>query len=344
GVFGSQNYLVDTLISDGKSAVEYRAEKPLEGGLYYFVLPDGKSFFQFLLDKDQQFTLHTEKGRFAETMRVEGSLDNELLYENLRFEAKFRTRVDSVENPLKTIDAGNPNKAYLENLRAKLVAGRQAHLANFFEKHPESFFSVFKKAGQNPELEYPKTAEGKLDTTKQVILYRNAYFKGTDLADERLLRTPVVFNKLKTYITQLVPQSTDSINFYADKVIAKTKGCEECFKFAVNWIAIQYEKPKMMGGEAILVHLVDTYFTDELAFWYEDNPKELKKIRKKVNEMRPSMLGKTGQDLRCKNIAGEYESLYDLKTPYKIVFMYSYSCSHCKERAPLMPKLLEEWK
>jgi hypothetical protein len=50
-------------------------------------------------------------------------------------------------------------------------------------------------AGQNPELTYPKKADGTLDTAKQVFNYRNAFWDNVDLTDERLLRTPVVFQQ-----------------------------------------------------------------------------------------------------------------------------------------------------
>jgi peroxiredoxin len=63
-----------------------------------------------------------------------------------------------------------------------------------------------------------------------------------------------------------------------------------------------------------------------------------------VNDLRASLLGMTGQDLHCRNLAGQYENLYDLKTPLKIVYMYSPDCSHCQEQTPEMKKLVERWK
>lgn len=344
GMLGGQNYLVDSVkAKDGKTA--YRSDKALAGGMYYFVFPDQRSYLQFLVDQDQTFSLTTKASDPVNAMKVEGSEDNLLLYQNLAFEALQKVSMDSVEGAIQASAQNSPNLAFLNAKKTALLDARKAHLENFKVKYPNSFFTVFKIAGQNPEPEYPKKDDGSLDTLKQLLLYRAAYFGPGDLADERLLRTPVIPNKLKTYITKLVPQSTDSIIKNADALIAASKSCPECFKYIVNWIAIQYEKPTIMGGEAILVHLVDNYFTDDISeLWFPGKPEELAKIRKKVSQMRPSMLGKTGQDLRCKNLAGEYESLYDLKTPIKVLFMYSYSCSHCKERAPVLADVLAKWK
>ena len=343
GMLGGQNYLADSALSGG-GKVHFEKTEALAGGLYYLVFPDQRTFVQFLLDKDQVFTLRTDIKDITKFMKTEGTEDNALFYENLQYEANFKTKFDSLDAMISKAQ-GSPNLAFLQQQRTKMIDERKAHVASFQKNHPNSFFTVFKTAGQNPELQTPKKPDGSLDTLKQLTLYRNDYFKNTALNDERLLRTPVVPNKLKTYITQLSPQTPDSVIKYADRVIAQTKGCAECFKFLVNWIAIQYEKPTTMGGEAVLVHLVDKYFTDDVAnTWFAGKPEELVKIRKRANEMRPSLLGKVGQDLRCKNVNGQYESLYDLKKPIKVVFMFSYSCSHCQERAPVLRQVYDKWK
>lgn len=343
GMVGDQNYLVDTFPAKGGIAT-FQREKPLDGGLYYFVFPDKRTFIQFIADKDQEFTVTSNRNNLIGALQVEGSLDNELFFGNQKFEQDWKMRYDKVDKELKATGAGSPNKAFLENQRKSILQERKDHIASFPKEHPESFFTIFKMAGQNPELTYPKKPNGQLDTLRQLVAYRGAYWDNVDLGDIRLLRTPVVANKLNNYISQLTPQNPDSVIKYSDVVVKKSLPDREVFKYVVNWLAIKYEKPKIMGGEKILVHLVDTYFTDDLAFWYKDTPEELKKIRKKVNDMRPSMLGLTGQDLRCKNINGQYETLYGLNSPVTVLFMYSYTCSHCKERAPVLAQIAKEWK
>ena len=236
------------------------------------------------------------------------------------------------------------NRSYLTNKKEQLLTDRKAHIQSFKDEHPESFFTVFKLAGQNPELPYPKKENGQLDTTAQLIAYREAYFYNTALGDRRLLHTPVINHKLKNYTEQLLDQRADSLIKYLTPVLDRSLKDDEMFKFMVNWLAIKFEKPKIMGGEKVLVHLVDRYFTDERAFWYKENPDELRKLRRKVDDMRVSMLGMTGQDLKCKNLDGEYVSLYELDAEVKVVYIYSYTCSHCRERTPVLVDILKEWQ
>ncbi len=343
GMVGDQNYLADSVLAQNGVANLQRS-KPLDGGLFYFVFPDKRTFVQFLADKDQEFVMRSDVANLVGAMKVEGSLDNELFYRNQQFETRWRQSFDSTDKALKAQPPGSMNIAFLENKKDDLLKARKAEVESYAKNHPNSFYTIFKIAGQNPELTYPRKENGTIDTLLQLVRYRDAYWNGVDLTDIRLLRTPVVSNKLNNYITKLTPQTPDSVVKYADRVVRLSIGDPEVFKFIVNWIAIKYEKPEFMGGEKILVHLVDNFFTDELATWYKDSPEELKKIRKKVADMRPSMIGKVGQDLRCKNINGQYETLYGMGAKIKVLWMYSYTCSHCKERSPVMAQILREWK
>lgn len=77
-----------------------------------------------------------------------------------------------------------------------------------------------------------------MDEPLQSYYFINDYWKGYDFSDERLLYTPVYFNKLKKYIDML-PQAADSLIKYADVVIDLSKANKELFKFTVNWIALR---------------------------------------------------------------------------------------------------------
>lgn len=344
GMLGNNNYLVDTVPAKSGKAT-YTRNELLPGGLYYFVFPDQKSFIQFLVDKEQQFSLQTDTADLIGQMKINGSVDNLLFYDNQQFEASHRKRFDSIDNALKFLAPDNQFFISLNLKKDALIKDRKEYLQSISTKYPHAFFTYFKMSGQNPALQFPKKANGILDTALQVQLYRDDFWNNTDVSDEKLLRTPVIANKLKTYITQLLPQNPDSILKYAVPLIEKSKKCPECFKFIVNWISIQYEKPSIMGDEKILVYMADNYFTDAIAGpWFKDNPYELTKIRLKVNSMRPSMTGSIGQDLMCKNLNGHNESLYKLNTPVKVAFLYSPDCSHCQEEAPKLHALLDKWK
>jgi len=61
-------------------------------------------------------------------------------------------------------------------------------------------------------------------------------------------------------------------------------------------------------------------------------------------EMAASIVGKKGPNVTAKNPQGELKSLYDLKAPYLIVYMYNPDCEHCQEQTPKLVEFYKEWK
>ncbi|MCB9231498.1 MAG: redoxin domain-containing protein [Bacteroidia bacterium] len=342
GTIGSQNFLVDTLLADANGVIHLKRDSVLPGGFYWVGLP-GDTYIQMILDKDQEFSMATDVFGINAQMKVEGSLDNELLYDNLRFEDQFRIRYDSLTAALNSKTKGTPEYKDVEDRQKAMIEQRRNHIKHFEDQYPNSFFTIYKLAGQNPELKEVYLADGvTLDEQKQVYLYRNEFWDNVDFADERLLRTPVLNNKLTRYLNELVDRQPDSLVKYCDWLITKSEANREVFKFFANQIAIKYEKSDVMGGHAVFVHVIDKFFTDQKAFW--SNAEELGKIRKLANEMRPSLIGKVAQDITCFNTSGQKESLYDLKSKLIVLYMYSYSCEHCQERTPDMVKVYNEYK
>ena len=342
GQIGTTNFLMDSAFVNTDGSFAFQRDTAIVSGLYFILLPDQQNFLQVIIDRDQEIEIETQYTNLLGALVVKNSLENDLLYQNLKFEENFQATFKRINGELSALQEGTPEHAAKEKERDAHLNTRKAHLQSFKDNHPNAFFTKYKFAGQNPDLKEPLLPNGEVDTALQVYFYRMEYWDNVDFADIRLLHTPVIGNKLENYIGKFTPQNVDSVIKYADIVVEKAKVDQEMFKFVVNALAIKYQNSTIMGGEEIFVHLVDNYFTDELAFW--SNPEELRDIRKQADEFRPSFLGNTAQDLRCKNINGEYETLYGMNAKVSILYMYSYDCDHCKERTPEMLEVYNKWK
>ena len=334
GFYADQNYIVDSVQADAQGNAAFNHDTAIAAGMYFLVFPDN-AFAQMLIDEDQQFTLEFDKADPVRTMKVQGSLNNELLYKNLKFEADISKKFEDVQKKLDAAPKDSEAHRQAQKEQNDLLAERKKHLQWFQQNHPNAFFTKFKIAGQNPDLK-------DVDEELKVYLYRNEFWNGVDFSDERLLRTPVYYNKLKRFMKELTPQIPDSLIKYADYVTQKSMANKELFKFTANWIALQYQKTKIMGLEAVYAHMIDKYWTPDLAWW--SNKEEIEGLRKEVNLMKPSLIGQTGQDLRAKNEKGEYISLYDLKTPIKVLYIFSYECENCQKETPKLLKVYHDWK
>ncbi len=343
GTFGDQNYLADSAVIDANGHFTLSRNKMLPSGYYYFLLPGNKSF-SFLIDRDQRFSLRANIADVANTMEVNGSLNTDLLYRNFRFQAQQDPELNRVNETLRRSAPGSAEFQQAKARQDQLMADRKAHLEAIFKQYPDAFFTKFKIAGQNPDWPDFKKPNGDADTLRQVIYYRAHFWDGVDFSDERLLHTPVIGNKLRRYIKELTPQQPDSLIKVSDELIRRVMPHKAYFQFFANWIASQYENAKttVMDGEAVYVYIVKNFFTPELAFW--DTPENLEKLQKHVWEMEASLMGRKGPDVAAPNQFGQMKSIYEIKAPIVIVFMYSPDCEHCQEQSPKVEQFYKRWK
>lgn len=343
GWFAGQQYFIDSSKVDGSGHMVFERDSIYQQGIAFVMLPD-KNYFPFLLSEDQEFELNTEKGDLQGKMVVKGSIDNELYYKNNRFEKEHQRKINEVTSQLKSKTETDPEYDQLLKEQEQLIAARKAHLDEIFTAYPNSFFTAFKQAGQNPDVIDFRTKEGHLDTLKQVYTYRTQFWDNVDLKDERLLYTPVISNKLSKYMTELTAQNPDSIIYAADFLVKKVLDQDEYYKYFVNWITLHYEPEKstVMDADAIYVHMVKNYFTKERAFWSTEF--EIEHLQRKASEMSASLVGLKGPDVQAKDLNGNLRAISDIKSDYVIVFMYSPSCEHCIAESPQMVTFYKEWK
>lgn len=339
GQFAEQQYKAAEGTVDGNSVV-FAQDEPFKPGHYYAYFTDG-SAVQMLVDQDQTFSLTGSKGGPISGIQVEGSIDNQLFYETLSFEAEMADDFRMVTQKLGQLQAGTPEYIAAEAERAALVDRREAFQDERFNKHPNSLFTAFKRAGRNPRLREIRLANGSLDEQAQVDGFREDFWDGVNFADIRLLNTPVIFNKLKRYITELTPQNAPAIINSTEMLMEKVLPHPEYFKFMANWITLQYEpgKTTVMDGAAIHVHMIQNYFTKERAFWSDSMT--VYGLQQRADQMAHSLVGQQGPDVTVPGLDGTPKRLYDLKKPYIAVFMFNPDCEHCIEQTP---KLVEAYE
>lgn len=343
GSFADQNYRADSAQIDAAGAFRFQREEPYKPGLYYAFYSNNGAF-QVMIDADQTFSMAANAADVVGSMQVSGSLDNELLYKNLQYEAMMQPRFQAAAQKMQGAAVGSPAYLQAKAEQDELIAQRKAHLREIFDSHPDAFFTKFKTAGQNPDVHDIRKPDGTEDTTAQVYRYRTEFWDNVDFSDERLLSTPVIFNKLKRYMNDLTPQHPDSINKAASFLVDKVLDYPEYFKFFANWIVLQYEPTKttLMDPEAVFVHMAQNYFTYDRAFWSDSA--EIYAIQLRANEMAGSLVGHKAPDVQAQGPDGKTYAISAIKSPYVIVYMFNPDCEHCQEQSPQLVQFYRQWK
>ena len=336
GFFAESHFKVDTTsVNNGR--IVFKNPDGYDQGLYYVSIGKDR-FAQILLGDDQKFEVTLDALDPLNTITVKGSEENEVFYSNLKYEQDFNERFAAVNDKLNAAQEGSADYTSLDKQKKTLEKERIDVLDNLFKKHPNLLFTKFKMAGQNPVVK-----EGVSDK-EQVYYFRKEFWDNVDFSDERLLRTPVINNKLKRYIKELTPQNADSIIFYSKELIDKTLQYPEYFKYFSNWVVLEYEpgKSTIMDSEAIFVKITQEYFTRERAFWADSM--EVYAIINRGREMGNSLVGQKGPNITVPGVDGQPKTLYDSKADYIVVYLYAPSCEHCMEETPKLVKWYNENK
>jgi thiol-disulfide isomerase/thioredoxin len=344
GSLFDQNYLADTAQLGTDGSASFVNAEGFKEGLYYILTPDKNNFQLFIAGGENNFTLKTAKDNLVLGMVVEGSTENQLLYENARYQTALEAKYNALNQQLRSQQPSTPQYADLSTQMKTLLDDRDAQLGILKQKHPNALFTKFKLAGQNPKIRMAYRPNGALDSNATMGNYRMDWWNDVDFTDGRLMRTPVFFTKLKRYIQEFTPQHQDSLIAATNYLLDKTLANNDLFNAAASWIASQY-KPgttKLMDGEAVYAHVVLKYFTAERVS--DISKEDLESTRKRAAEMQPSLLGKIGQDVWGVDKNNQRRNLYSFKSTFKVVFIYNPDCEHCQEATPKLREVYDAYK
>ena len=337
GFYAEQNFKADETTISPDGTIRFNCQNCPEGqttyaqGFYYVKIAEER-YMQILLGEDQEFTLTTTLANPDGDMVVSGSDENEAFFTNMAYEKAGQPKFAELGDKLKVAKEGSPEFKALKAEQKALTDARMAHLEEIYKKYPNTLLTKFKKAGQEPVLrdDVPKES--------QVYHYRQDFWEDVDWSDRRLIRTPVIHNKMKRYFDQLTPQNQDSIFASGHRLVDQLLMYPEYYKFIANWIVRKYEPTKttLMDPEFVHVKMIKRYFTHERAFWADSV--EVFALNQRAGEMAQSLIGDQGPDIISKDLQGNTHRLMDSKKDYLIVYMFAPSCEHCQEQTP---KLVE---
>ena len=336
GFYAESHFKLDSSkIENGN--IRFTKEEGYPQGIYYVSTPSNE-FIQIVLGEDQKFKMSTKVGSLVGSMKVTGSTENEIYYQTQQYENKFNAKFKIIKDELSALQAGTAAYQQKDKEKKAFEAERMTYLNAIFKKNPQLLFTKFKQAGQNPIIR-----ENATDAEK-VYFYRKEFWDNVDFSDTRLMRTPVISNKLNRYIKELTPQNHDSITSASNDLINQVLNYPEYFKLFTNWIAIQYEPTKctLMDPEFVFVNLVQNYFTKERAFWADSM--EVYALQNRAMEMSQSVLGKKGPNVVSTAPDGTEKAIYDSKADYIIVYLYNPTCEHCMIQTPLLVEWYNTWK
>jgi thiol-disulfide isomerase/thioredoxin len=139
---------------------------------------------------------------------------------------------------------------------------------------------------------------------------------------------------------KLTPQHPDSIIQSIDYLLPKMEGAKDTYKNYLIKFLNDYAQSKIVGMDAVYVHLALEYYNKGKAPWVEES--QLDKIIANAMDAEPTLIGKMAPNLTVQLRDSSDISLYDIDADYLILVFWAHDCGHCKESMPQLKKFYEE--
>ncbi|MGQ0828028.1 MAG: redoxin domain-containing protein [Bacteroidota bacterium] len=337
--YGEKPYIQDSAKVNAKGEAIFKGTKKWPQGIYLFV-PPNKKYFDFVMDAGQNFTIETDTVEYVKYMKIKGSEENKHFFDYQTFMAAKQKEVEPLREQFQKVKNNKDSAKIVQDKINKIDREVKDYKLNFIKTKPKTFVAQIFKAMQEVEIpEAPILPNGRKDSTFAYRYYKSHFFDYLDFSDERLLRTPIFHAKINQYMENLTPQIPDSINISTDYVIGKARVNPEIFKYLVNWLTFKYESSKIMGMDAVFVHMVEQYYITKQVTWIDST--QAYKVMDRGYTLKPLLLGKQAPPVSMVDSTGKRISLYDVKAKYTVLVFWDHDCGHCQKE---MPKLAELYK
>jgi peroxiredoxin len=335
--YGKKQYYTDTAYLNSKGEYIFQGEEKLQGGIYSIIF-NKESYFEFLVS-DQNFTLSTNKPGFVKNMKVQGSKENEKFFHYFSFLGDQQEKNKALNSKLteaKTSTDSSLVKKEIKNIGVEINNYREKVIT----ENPDMFVSTLFKTMQEPQI--PEQPEGNNDSLFAYNFFKKHYFDNLNFADNRLVRTPLMEGKIIYYMDKLTMQVPDSIIASIDVIANLAKTDDENFRFSIITLLNKYANSKIMGMDAVYVHIAEKYYLSGDAYWIDDAEKI--RFEERVRTLKPILIGEKAPKITLSDPNNQPVSLYDINKDFTILYFYDVDCSHCKKTTPVLKEFYDQRK
>lgn len=344
--FGNKKYVKDTLRLNSQGAGIFTGNEKLPGGIYLVVLP-GMNYFEILVTDNQNFKIETSATDPVNKFIVHNSPENITFNQYQRFMAEKQANSENIQQRMKANSENRDTVMVLQAEMKKLDKEVKDYWTGIINKNQGSLIAKIIKGMMNveiPEFEIPKNVSNK-DSLRWVMGYnynKNHYFDNIDFTEEKLLRTPILHNRLEHFFTRMLIQRPDSIIPQAVKVIELSRANEKVYQYVLVYLLNYYETSHIMGLDEVFVYLAEKYYLSGQALWA--NSELLDKLSTRVQRLKPTLIGRVATDLRMQTQQGNFINLHQIKAKYTVLYFYEPGCGHCKTVTPELFNLYKKYK
>ncbi len=339
--FGSKQYIPKATVQSTGDSVVFKGDKILPTGLYMLIDSKKAKVFEFLIVDSQNLNFSSDTANIYQNMKVAGSKQNSFFLEYQQKLKDYNVELAMYEAQKKL----SPNNSILDVKMGQVRTEIASFTQSFLKKNKGQWVEKLIQAASEINVPTaPVLKSDKIDSTWQYKYYKKHFWDNFEFSEEAFVRTPLLQKRLDQYMDKVVAQQTDSLINAADFVINKAiKGKnKEVLSYCIWYLTNKYESYELYGAEEVFVHVAEKYYIGGIM--PVSTEAIVDGIKKKVDALKPLLIGKTFPELELQDTARVVINIDDIDAKYLILYFYDPNCGHCKTAAPQLNEFYNKYK
>jgi len=342
-------YLRDTAIIDKNGLANFTGNQKLQRGMYLFVFPHKRDYFEFIVDDDQDFEIALdtswEERDYYKTMTATGSEQNAAYIKYQNGKVGLLNSLYQLDQRMER-DTLPDQQAALEIEKDKLLIAKNQYDSMYIVQNPDHLLSRFllSMISVNVPSELPTLPNGTKDSAFPFNYFKIHYWDNVDLGEDGLVRMPVnvIKQKLDFYFDKIIPPDADSCIQEAERLLYASRNTIEMEKYLIWYLTNRYESSNIMGMDRAFIHMALTTYGQGRAWWTDSAT--IANMCINAYERWPTTIGQPAPPITLKTIKGDWYNTQETKAPWTVMIFWDPTCGHCKEVMPKLAKIYEKNK
>ena len=341
-------YLRDTAVIDKNGVANFIGTKKLQRGMYLFVFPKKRDYFEFIIDDDLDFQIDFDTAwstrDYYKSMTITGSVENAAFVEYQKGKVAVIEKLMAIDEVMEADSmAPQSTKDSLNAIREQYLNEKGNYDSAYVIKYPGHLLSKFLVAMINipyPEV-FPTLPDGTKDSTFPLRWYKKHYLDHMDFGDDGLLRMPVniVKQRLDFYFDKIIVPDADTCMMVAEKLLDQCKNTIEMEKYLIWYLTNRFESSNIMGLDRAFVRMAMSTYCQGKSWWVDSAT--INKMCENAFRRAHTLIGETAPELELKDVKGKWVNTQNIRGPYVVMIFWDPTCGHCKEVMPKLAKIYE---
>ena len=332
--YGKQPQALDTAYADLVGTVVFQCPSPNHPGRYQMELPNDFRIEFLYGGSPVRLTLRDMES--VDGVTVHEGKETQLLAEFERKMSELNAMSAAMVNELDKDLAPDVMEESREKIFEEVANEWKSWKHELRTEHPKSLMSFYLGLMKTVEpREAPPTEENPEEWTAND--FRLRFWDGVDFDNPALVRDPSLEMMLEYYLGINAKKNPDLMAEEAIGMINRASYNSQVWKYLAEYFMFGFIQGRGACMDKVTVDVFDHLDRQSQLSWLSAS--KIAEFRAYVDAKRRVCCGEIMEDLTLTDMGGQWKSLSDLDTDYRLLIVWDAGCDHCLEAMRTLNKL-----